>query len=292
MRILSIDVGGHFIKTGIVEDKKMIHFRKYKTNRNYVIQDLKKIIRKHERKIKGVSVGIPGLVQKGMVYYPPNFPNIKELNLKKELKRYFKFEILIENDANLYTLGEAWEGTGKGYKNIVVMTLGTGVGGGIIIDGRLYRGSSGFAGEVGHIIIEKDGRLCNCGMKGCLEAYIGAERIVKDYVEMTGDNKVNDVIEIGNLARKGNQKARRILNETGKNLGVGISSLFNVLSPDLFVIGGGISNLWDIIEKPMKTEIRKRIKRKIIVKKGVLGDNAGIIGGYILFEQYAGDKIT
>ncbi len=292
MKILSIDVGGHFIKIGIVDDYKVLEFSKEKTDRKNVKNVLKEIIKKYEDRIEGVSIGIPGLVNEGIIYSPPNFPDIKRLNLKREIGKDFRKDILIENDANLYAIGESFYGVGKGYKNVVVMTLGTGVGGGIIIDGRLYRGSSGFAGEVGHIVIEKDGRKCNCGMKGCLEAYIGAERIVDDYRKLTGDKKVKDVKEIGELARKGNNNAKRILTEAGKNLGVGISSLVNILSPDLFIIGGGISNLWDLISKPMNYEVKKRIKRKVIIKKGVLGDIAGIIGGYILFEQYARNKIT
>lgn len=292
MRILSIDVGGHFIKIGIVEDYKIINSYKIKTERDNVLKVLKGIIKDYQDKIKGVSIGIPGLVKNGIVYHPPNFPKIKVLNLKERLKEYFKMKILIENDANLYAIGEAFFGAGKGYKNVVVITLGTGIGGGIIIDGKIYRSNSGFAGEIGHIVIEKDGRLCNCGMKGCLEAYVGAERIIEDFYRLSGREDVNDVKEIGELARRGDDDALKILNDAGKNIGVAISSLTNILSPDLFIIGGGISNLWNIIYKPIKEEVKKRIKRKVILKKGVLGDNAGIIGGFVLFSQYARDKTS
>lgn len=293
MRILSIDVGGHYFKIGIVEERRILKFLKKKTDRKNVLRDLERIIKNNRKNIDGVAVGFPGLVKDGIVFYPPNFPDIIELDVKGILSKDLKIETIVENDANLYAIGEAIEGAGKDFKNVIVMTLGTGVGGGIIIDGKIYKGKDGFAGEIGHIVIEKDGELCGCGMRGCLESYVGAERILRDFNVLKrkrGGKEAKDVKEIGELGREGDEDAIFVINEAGRNIGVAISSLVNILAPDVFIIGGGISNLWDIMEKPVKDEVRRRIKRDVEIRKGVLGDNAGIIGGYIIFEQYGRNK--
>lgn len=272
-------------------DGKLERLRKIETNREDVLSSLYSILDNAE-KFHGISVGFPGFVNNGVVMYPPNFPAIEILPVQEILHQRYNVPVVVENDANLYALGEYTAGAGKESKNMVLFTLGTGVGGGIVIDGEIYRGSRGFAGELGHIIINPDGPLCGCGMRGCLEAYIGAERIIETFVgyRRKGFASVLDypesVKEIYLAAMNGDPLSRFIFSLVGKYLGLAIVSLVNILDPDLFVIGGGISGAWKFIKIGVEEVLNQRLIEGVKVKRGKLGDRAGIIGGWYFLEKY------
>ncbi len=195
----------------------------------------------------------------------------------------------LDNDVNAMTLGEFVFGAGKGCDNLVCVTLGTGIGGGIIIDGKLYRGGSMAAGEIGHMPINEIGPKCNCGGLACLERYIGNRYILDRTKKAFGGNiKLETVTD---LAKKGNKKAIKIWTDVAKKLGVALAGVVNLLNPDRIVIGGGISNAGGLILTPLKKEIKMRAMKgqaahvKIVLAK--LRGDAGIIGSSLLVTGWA-----
>jgi len=288
---IGIDVGGHYIKYGLVSNHKVIEFHRLKTKREDILSSLIYIIEKYKKElISGISIGFPGFVRNGVVTSPPNLP-IKNINLKEEIGKIVRFPIVVENDANLYALGEAFYGVGRHHRVVVLLTLGTGVGGGVVIDGKLFTGSIGFASEFGHIVMNTEGPVCGCGMRGCLESYIGADRIIERYKGLlkkgisTSEKNVESVKDIVNAARNGDRLSIYVLNETGIMLGVGISTIINILDPDIVIIGGGIAKARNLILKATKEEVNRRIIRKVPIVVSTLGDKAGLLGGHILLKN-------
>ena len=272
-------------------DGKPERLRKMETNRDDVLSSLFSILdRAHE--FHGISVGFPGYVNNGVVMNPPNFPAIDVLPVQEILHRKYSVPVVVENDANLYAFGEYIAGVGKGYGKMILFTLGTGVGGGIIIDGEIYKGARGFAGELGHMVINPEGPLCGCGMRGCLEAYIGAERIIATFIgyRRKGFPSILDcpreVKDIYMAARKGDTLSRFIFSLVGRYLGLAMVSLANILDPELFVVGGGVSGAWNFIKNGVEEVFRERVVQGIKVERGRLGNRAGILGGWHLLERY------
>jgi len=291
--IIGVDVGGTKIKT-ILMNKDGKIFREIKINteankgKNKVIENIVKSINFVSGDVKklliiGVGIGVPGLLNenKDRVLKLPNIKGFNNINLKKILEDRTKLKIKLENDASCMALGEFNFGHGKGLNNLVCITLGTGVGGGIIIDRGLYYGNN-YAGEFGHIIIEKNGLKCNCGGKGCLEEYVSV-RGIKRAAKKLGLKEKN-VIKIQEIAKKGKKKAKNVYENVGRNLGIGLSNIVNVLDPELIVIGGGISNAGDILLKPAVKELNKRtFFNPGKLKKVKLKSNSGAIGAGCLW---------
>jgi len=294
---IGIDVGGHYIKYGLVSNNKVIEFHRLKTKREDILSSLTYIIKKYQKElISGISIGFPGFVRNGVVTSPPNLP-IKRINFKDEIGKIVRFPLVVENDANLYALGEAVYGAGRNHRVVVLFTLGTGVGGGIVIDGKLFTGSMGFASEFGHIIINTEGPICGCGMRGCLESYIGADRIIERFKGLlkkgisTSKKTVESVKDIVKAAKNGDRLSIYVLNETGVMLGVGISTVINILDPDIVIVGGGIAKARNLILKPAREEVARRVIRRVPIVVSKLGDNAGLLGGYILLKNMAGHSL-
>ncbi|GAG63110.1 unnamed protein product [marine sediment metagenome] len=247
--------------------------------------------------IVGIGLGLPGLVNftTGVVELMPNFPKMRGFPIIDELKKYFDYKLFYENDASTALLGEYRFGAGKGADDLICFTIGTGIGGAVLIDGKLLRGPEGFAGELGHITLDPDGPLCRCGNRGCLEVFASASAIVRRAKEIISEGKIktslSDYLEreeeltaslIAREADKGDFLAQKIYEEVGRWLGIAIGSLANVFNTHLFLIGGGVANAGDILFKPMKDEAFKRalpgIRDKIEIKKFKLGEDAGVIG--------------
>ncbi len=231
----------------------------------------------------GVGVGIAGLVEEGtgIVHNLTNIPGWRGINLARILKSRLKVPVYIDNDANLMTLAEFHKGAGRGSRNLVCITLGTGVGGGIVINGRLHRGSSSSAGEIGHIPINEKGPRCNCGGYACIERYVGNRYITSSYSNITPE-------EIFKKAKRGDRSAIKLWKNVSLRLGVMLTGVINLLDPDKIVIGGGVSNAGHFIFSPLKDTIKrysmKGRRRQVEIVKARLGNDAGLIGAALLVK--------
>jgi glucokinase len=299
---IGIDIGGTKIAIGLVDGKgSVIKKVQYETVRNKSFQDaVDKIIiglkKLGVKKVGRIGVGIAGQIDSGsgIIVHSPNIPSWKnvpvistiENKVGREFKKKINFKVKIANDANCFVLGEAKYGAGKDLKNVLGLTLGTGLGGGLIINGKIYKGQ-GYAIEPGHFIIEEEGRKCSCSMRGCLENYVAGRAIEDEYYKRA--KKRLSAIEIEKEAIKEGRKskAHNVYKEAGKYLGIGISNLVNILDPDVVIIGGGLGRS-DLLFKEAKKEASKNIffkKRKVNIKKAKLGHDAGIVGAAELVRQ-------
>lgn len=288
--ITCIDVGGTFIKAGNIIDGEVRDEIKTETGKpDMLTRTLLQIIVKLGG--EAVGIGMAGLVNiEGRILSAPNFPGIESLPLKEILEEELNIPVFVDNDANMSALGEYRYGAGRGVKNLIMLTLGTGVGSGIIIDGRVYHGR-GYAGEVGHITIDPDGSLCQCGNYGCLESYIGADRITKraeEYVRMGMETtlrsyagKITPKI-IEDEAYRGDPVAMDIVSETARFLGIAISNYCAILDPERVIIGGGLSKMGGILLSGVKKEVEKRLylRKDVDIVFSELGDRGGILGCY------------
>jgi len=247
--------------------------------------------------IEGIGVGSPGPLNTnpGIIHFAPNLPGWINVPLVKILEQRINLPVYLEKDANAAALGEWWLGAGKNVDNLILLTLGTGIGGGIIIQGQVYHGSWDTAAEIGHIIIHEEGLLCGCGTKGCLEAYAsamavvkktlvylksGAETIIKEWV---GDKWEEITCKmVFKAASQGDQLGCRILEETSRYLGIGIASMVNVLNPQMVILAGGVSKAGELLLKPVRKYSSKYALKVAVegvkIVLGELGDNAGALG--------------
>ncbi len=295
--IIGVDIGGTNIK-GIILDGAKIRSKvqfatKSKTNKKILLNQVFKIIKtliKKGKKINGVGVGVAGPVdfENQKVLDPPNVIALKNLELGKLIEKEFKIKTLIENDGHLMTLAEAIKGAGKNKKNIVGITLGTGVGGGIVIDKKIVHGKTGTAGEIGHMSINKYGRKCNCGSRGCLEAYVcenGIRKTAYDFFK-----KRIKSYDLHQMGKKGNKQAIEAWNEIGKSLGLGLANIVDIFNPEIIIIGGGIARgAGELLINPTKKEMRKNVlsesAKRTPVVLAKLNEYAGAIGASLLFDQ-------
>ncbi len=242
--------------------------------------------------VAGVGVGAPGVIQveQGIVVKSPNFPDWNNLPLKRLLQEKINLPVFIENDANAAALGEQWRGAGKNIRSMILMTLGTGVGGGIILDNTIWHGADGMAGEIGHMTIIPDGRRCSCGNVGCLETYASARGIVQSYREAFEPSvrKTSQKLEhitsedVYEAAKGGSEIARVVMKDMGRKLGIGIANLINIFNPELIVIGGGVKEAWHLFIDSAREEMMRRAfevpAKRTQILPSLLGDDAGMIG--------------
>lgn len=311
---IGVDLGGTNIKFGIVSEKgEILHKGMFSAQANLgrdaILHNINKAIeeslafaRKKKIKIKGIGVGSPGTVnlETGKIEGScPNLPQMVNVNLKKWLSRYFEFPIFADNDANLMALAESKFGSAKGYKDALCITLGTGIGGGIILDGKLFHGSNFAGAEFGHMTICYNGLKCRCGGIGCLEMYASAPGMVRDAIKfLRRDRKsiIHKLIKrdldrlttelIFEAERKGDALASDIINQSCAYLGAGIASAINLLNPQIVVIGGGVSeggnNFIQRIEKEVKRRAFPTTTKNLKIVKAKLGNKAGFIGAAML----------
>ena len=258
----------------------------------------------------GVGLGSPGLIiaETGVVHFSPNFPGWSDIPLVtyvnaelaklQPLKKYKPILRGMDNDVNAMTLGELHHGAGVGYNNLVALTLGTGVGGGVVINGVVYHGSQNTAGELGHTVVEPNGRYCGCGNQGCLEAYAGAKNIVERIQEKieTGRSTILTTATkngaaltprtIAEAAQAGDKLAIEIFAETGRYIGIALTSIAHILNPQIAIIGGGIAEAGEsLLFEPIRAELSKRamdIPSQMKIVKAHLGNDAGIVGAAML----------
>lgn len=227
-------------------------------------------------RVSRIGIGAPGpILGRAIIVSPPNLPGWVNINLKAILQKKFNKKIFVENDANAAAFGEYCFGAGRGFKNLVYITISTGIGGGIIIDGKVYTGALGTAGEIGHMVIDPKGHKCGCGNHGCLEALAAGPAIAR----MAGKRNALDA-EIA--ARKGDRRSQNAIKTAAKYIGIGIANLNNILNPDIFVIGGGVSNMGSLLLNPVKAWAKQysmeASRKSLIIVPTKLKNNVGVMG--------------
>ncbi|MCC6444786.1 MAG: ROK family protein [Armatimonadetes bacterium] len=251
--------------------------------------------------VVGIGIGLPGIMDSktGIVYWSPNFPLWKEVHVGPEMERKLRLKTTILNDARCAAMGEMTFGAGRGVRNLVMITLGTGIGGAIAVDGRLLLGPNGSIGEVGHHTIDPDGPVCGCGTFGCWEAFCGKQGIIDRAVRKLQRGRKSLLAErtdarwglldpamIAGAARAGDPLACEVIEETGFYVGVGVANLITMLNPEVFIIGGGVAQAGDLLFEPVRRTVRARAVRlqadTARIVSAELGDSAGVKGGVAL----------
>ena len=222
--------------------------------------------------ITAVSVGFPGPldVERGFIHTPPNLPSFRNTPLKAILEKRAGVPVFVDNDANLIALGEQRFGAGIGVSSLVCLTLGTGIGGGIVLDGEVWHGAADTAGEIGHMIVVRGGRRCGCGARGCLERYASATGAVLNARALLRKEKKSLILELADgkpknitshavyrAARRGDAVAAAALTETARYLAIGVSNILNVLNPQMVVIAGGLANAGEYLMRPLRAAVKE-----------------------------------
>lgn len=301
---VGVDVGGTNIKLGLVNPKGEIIDRSYLVTKAFS-RDRKKLIHAllgnihdlirsnnlFKKEIQGIGLGLPGLINpyRGVINFLPNIPGWRNVPLKKIIEKKIGIKTFLENDVHLITLAEWKWGAGRGYQNLICMTLGTGVGAGLILNNELYRGEGFVAGELGHMPLNETGPKCNCGGHGCFERYVGntvlfkkAEKIFRKKGMVTQD--------VFRLASRGNKKAVLFWREVGEQVGNGLVGVVNLLNPRLIIIGGGVSNNFKFFKDALRQTLQKRAMKvqasMVKIVRAQLGDDAGIMGAQVLVKGF------
>lgn len=304
---VAVDVGGTNCKAAVVGEDGGISLRRrwpteVPSGRSRVVERLSNEIKrlassasKRGMKVLGAGIGMPGAMRlpEGVIHKSPNFPGWEEFGIRESLERTTAMRVVVENDANAAALGEHWLGAGKGCENFIMLTIGTGLGSGFIVDGRILHGADGMGGEAGHIVVEAEGRPCNCGGRGCLEtrcSAVGIERMARESAGR-GESAALTVLcrrvsfgvkEVHLLHLKGDRAATRILRTAGEFLGVALASLVNVFNPEKVAIGGGACGAWSPLVTTAVSVMRRRAYRAAALRARVvrteLAGDAGIAG--------------
>ena len=305
--VIGIDLGGTNLKAGLVDRDGKIHQRlSIKTENNadpqtisnqifYLIDEIINVgagLKPAPTNIIGVGLGSPGLVDKKgeTILFSPNLPRWRNIPIKRMVSERFSVPCVLENDANAAAWGEKWVGAGKEAYSLVMLTLGTGIGGGIVINNRLWRGVNNVAAEIGHMVIQMDGPKCSCGNYGCIEAYASATAMVRRFKESLKSGVPSSLKDTGEITAKmindaafqGDKASLDVINETGHYLGVALVNIMHVLNPEVIVLTGGMIGSGDLLMNPIKQVIKEKAfeasakETKIVFSQ--LGNDAGIIG--------------
>ena len=290
-KILGIDIGGTYLKYVLKKDGKFIKNKEF-------IADIKEDKGKFLDRITGVikklspnkvGIAIAGLYDKknDILTASPNIKSLENIQIKKLIEQKTEIETYIENDANASALGEYIYGAGKGSKILICLTLGTGLGGGVVINGELLSGVNGCAMEIGHTVIKTDGWLCHCGRKGCLEAYVSSYGLERIYFLKTGLCKSS--FEIINLANKDNKEAKESITELSNFLSVGITNLIHIFNPDRIILSGGIVESYSYLTELVKNKLNDLAfplpLKNLKIGESSLGEYSGAFGALALAEK-------
>jgi glucokinase len=300
--VVAVDLGGTNLRAGLIDSSgRVLERLKHETPENPTAADILASIVKGARElalrvesgsVKAISVVVPGAVRAGtgIIDKAPNLPMLGGFDLGKALEAELGWKAIIENDANAAALGEMWMGAGRGCGTIICVTLGTGVGGGIVLDRKLWRGVDGAAGEIGHIGVEPSGVPCPCGSIGCLEVYSSATAISRMANELKATDMSSSLHQYSDVTSeqvyeeglKGDAVALKVFERMGFYLGVGLASLVNVINPERLVLAGGAAAGWDLFYPIVRAGIDKRAfpgpARTVKVVRAEKGDDAGLLG--------------
>ena len=291
--ILSIDIGGTAVKMGLVDREGVIHARheasvcydNYQTPiLTTVIREAKAFLAGESAVIEGIGVSATGQVDDrigAVIGTNGKIPHYEGSQIKREMETEFRVPVFALNDANAAALGECFAGRAKGVSNVLMITLGTGVGGGIVLGGRIFGGTRGIAGELGHIPLYADGIPCACGSRGCYESYAATTALVRLAKEATGEEDINGRIIFARAAQ-GDQQMLEILNHWISDIAAGIVGLVHTFNPQMVLIGGGVSSQEELLIRPLREKILKtampRFSEGLQVEAATLGNDAGMIG--------------
>ncbi|PYV99014.1 MAG: ROK family protein [Acidobacteria bacterium] len=326
---IGVDLGGTNLRIAAVDEKgvlleKVTLGTKVALGRDHVINEMSDAIRHLADKyrpnysLQGIGVGVPGIIdmKTGMLRESPNLPGWANSPVHSQIEQRLGTRVILENDANAAAFGEKWLGAAREADDMAMLTLGTGVGGGIVLGGRLWHGMTGMAGEFGHITVESEGVPCPCGNRGCLEQYASATAVVRMAREAIASGRAPGLDRaassdpefsakaVYNLAIQGDQEAKRIFGRVGRALGIGIADLVNALNLPMYVVGGGVSSAWEAFSPFIFEELRQRSMvyaatapegslsggqgasaqvepggpTKTIVTRALLGSDAGLYG--------------
>jgi glucokinase len=313
---IGVDLGGTNLRIAAVDSdgkllEKLTLGAEVSRGRDFVIAEMCNAIQSLRTKyhgsgeLVGIGIGVPGFIDMaaGMVMESPNLPDWTSFPVRDEIEKRLGTKVILENDANSAAMGEKWLGAAREYDHMAMYTLGTGVGGGLIFNGRLWHGMTGMAGELGHFNIYADGHPCGCGSRGCLEQYASATAVVRmareaiargESVEL--ERLSHDPVQftsrsIYNLAVQGEAAAKAIFENVGRALGIGVGAMVNSLNLPIYVIGGGVSSSWDAFAPAMFEEMKFRSviysltspakvghDKGTIVTRALLGSDAGLYG--------------
>ncbi|MGA7687410.1 MAG: ROK family protein [Terriglobales bacterium] len=280
---IGVDLGGTNLRIAAVDDQgtlveKVTLGTKVSLGREHVVGDMCKAIEQMLDKYRtsaalmGIGIGVPGIIdiKTGMVIESPNLPDWTDYPVRDDIEQRLKTVVILENDANVAALGEKWLGAARDYDDMAMLTLGTGVGGGLVLHGSIWHGMNGMAGEFGHTTVEPEGHPCGCGNRGCLEQYASATAIVRMAKETIAADSSSELARaahsdaefsaksIYNLAIQGDEDARRIFRRVGRCLGIVLSSMVNSLNLPIYVVGGGVSSAWEAFAPSIFEELRER----------------------------------
>lgn len=326
---IGVDLGGTNLRIAAVDPQgqlieKVTLGTKVSLGREPVINDMCDAIQRLTDKFRnsasllGIGIGVPGIIdmQTGMVRESPNLPGWVDAPVRAEIEQRLKTKVILENDANAAAMGEKWLGAAKDFDDMAMLTLGTGVGGGLVMGGKIWHGMNGMAGEFGHTTVEPEGHPCGCGNRGCVEQYASATAIVRMARETIAQDPDSALARashtdaefsaksIYNLAIQGDEDARRIFRRVGRSLGLVLSALVNSLNLPIYVIGGGVSSAWEAFSPSIFEELRARCMvyaatappdplavhqgasahvvsgtgSKTIITRALLGSDAGLYG--------------
>ncbi|MGB9690577.1 MAG: ROK family protein [Candidatus Sumerlaeaceae bacterium] len=311
--MLGIDLGGTDTKFGIVDaDGRIVEQMKIPTHAQEGFESVIERVTKTARElatrhnVRGVGMGVPGPMNSrlGIVYEAPNLPGWENAPVRERLEHALGLPVVLHNDANAAAYGEFWAGAGRGCENMVLFSLGTGVGGGLILNGKLYTGPDDTAGELGHMTIDFNGPLCNCGSRGCLEAYASAtaiRRVVREALASgvqtsicipAGEEQTFGARIVYDAAIAGDAFARQVLYDVGKALGIAAASVINILNPERLIYSGALTGAGEFIFTPLRDFARARAFRRPAERAHIcvaqLGADAGIVGAAgLAFEAFS-----
>ena len=298
-KVIGIDLGGSNIRAAIVEPDgsidRRIHVPTPKTlDAGQMADMVAKLVDELQGQNGASSIGlaIAAVVdaKRNRIVTSPNLSQLNDFDFAKELGDRAGLDVVLENDATAAAIGEHWLGAGKGSENMICVTLGTGVGGGLIIEGEPVYGADGNAGEIGHICLDADGPPCGCGSNGCLEQYSSGTAIVRLTRELLANSPESSLHshleftsqDVSAAAMQGDHAATEAFKIAGKRLGMALAGLVNLLNPEVIVIAGGVANSWDLFIGAAREELAKRAfqqpAERVKIVRGTLGDDAGVLG--------------
>jgi glucokinase len=303
---IGVDLGGTNLRVAAVSPTGEILERigldtEVSEGRQRVVADMCGAVEDIEQRLPGlrfagIGIGVPGIINlaDGTVRQSPNLPGWSDFPVRDDIERRLRTHVVLENDANAAALGEKWVGAGRDVDSLCMLTLGTGIGGGLILDGRIWHGSQGMAGELGHMTINPNGALCACGNLGCVEAYASASAISRMAMAAIRVGRspelAREAEQLGELtaeivyikAKQGDIVALEIFEMVGRSLGVAVANLINIFNLPLYVIGGGVARGWDAFGATLQAEVAKRslVARATHprIEASALGADAGLIG--------------
>ncbi|SDK18630.1 ROK family transcriptional regulator [Sediminibacillus albus] len=320
--VIGVDAGPRTMKFGLADlsgkliDERMIPIDKKITGSQFVdtlIKGVKELLSTHSsltEKIIGIGVAMHGVVRvkEGISLFAPNL-NLHNVAIKQELEKAFDYEVKVENDARAMALGESWFGNSEGVKSMLALNIGSGIGAGLIIDGKLYHGEYDIAGEIGHMTLDINGELCTCGNQGCLQTVASGPAIEKKAKQLLIQGKGTILAELADAdpsqitgklvhqaAVQGDQGSRQILADTGYYIGIGLTNLIHVINPSKIVIGGGVSNAGSYILDAVKRTIADRAltteAKQTEISISSLQENATVLGAVALMLTELFDPLS